>query len=398
MGKTVLDTNVLLDSPDILDELDGIILCSSVLEELDKLKSKQDIGHKAREVNRKIEKNKKKIQFVLKDLYSNIPSGWDESKRDNKIVLAAKEHDARIISNDINVRIKAESLGVHSRGWYPVKIDNNYTGWREIEFTQEELAEFYKNDMQGDFDLIDSQYLLIKELETGEIVDKYKFTNGKLKKLKYHQINSKAMGKIKPRNIHQELLFDLLQDNTKTVFATVGGFGVGKDFIMLSHAFDMIEKRQFDKLIFCRNNVNVKDSNELGFLKGSLNDKLMPYAQLMCDHLGGQFGLEVLINNGTIELQHLGFLRGRDIKNSIIYCSEAENMTKEHVQLLLGRVGEGSIIMFNGDFKQVDNKIFERNNGLNIMIDKLKGHKNFGVVKLMNTERSETAAMADLLD
>lgn len=73
-------------------------------------------------------------------------------------------------------------------------------------------------------------------------------------------------------------------------------------------------------------------------------------------------------------------------------------MTKEHIQLLIGRVGEGSSLWLNGDFKQVDHQVFSENNGLLTAIAKLKGHTRFGYVKLIKSERSETAAMADLLD
>lgn len=118
----------------------------------------------------------------------------------------------------------------------------------------------------------------------------------------------------------------------------------------------------------------------------------------LADHLGGVDGLEIMMNQGKIELVHLGFIRGRDIRNSIIMCSEAENMTKEHIQLLLGRVGEGSSLWVNGDYKQVDGEVFVKNSGLIIAVNKLKGHPRFGYVKLLKTERSETAAMADLLD
>ena len=119
---------------------------------------------------------------------------------------------------------------------------------------------------------------------------------------------------------------------------------------------------------------------------------------ILADHLGGIDGLEYMIGQDKIEIVHLGFIRGRDIKNSIIICSEAENMTKEHIQLLLGRVGEGSSLWINGDYKQVDDKVFMENSGLITAVDKLKGHPRFGFVKLIKTERSETAAMADLLD
>lgn len=123
-----------------------------------------------------------------------------------------------------------------------------------------------------------------------------------------------------------------------------------------------------------------------------------PDGQEIADILGGRDGLVALIDSDKIEVEHLGFIRGRDIKHTIIMCSEAENMTKEHVQLLLGRVGEDSALWLNGDYKQTDHKTFAENNGLMTAVDRLKGHNRFGYVKLLKTERSETAAMADLLD
>jgi PhoH-like ATPase len=141
----------------------------------------------------------------------------------------------------------------------------------------------------------------------------------------------------------------------------------------------------------------VKNSKDIGFLPGTSDDKLMPYAMPLADHVGGIDGLKMLITQGKIELQHLGFIRGRDIKNAIVYCTEAENMTKEHIQLLIGRLAEGSTLWLNGDFKQVDDAIFERNSGLKQTINSLKGNKLFGCVELNTTERSETAQLADLL-
>lgn len=173
---------------------------------------------------------------------------------------------------------------------------------------------------------------------------------------------------------------------------------VMKDFLMCAAATDLLEHNKFEKIVYVRNNIEVKNSKPIGFLPGSYNEKMMPFAMPMADHLGGIDGLSLMISHGQIEIVHLGFMRGRDIKNSIIICSEAENMTKEHVQLLLGRVGEGSALWINGDFKQCDAEVFRKNSGLMVAVDKLKGHPRFGYVKLLKTERSETAAMADLLD
>ena len=110
---------------------------------------------------------------------------------------------------------------------------------------------------------------------------------------------------------------------------------------MVTHAIQLIKQNKYDKLIWIRNNVEVKDTNPIGFLPNDMKSKLLPFAMPLADHLGGESGLEMFINQGKIEIQHLGFIRGRNITNSIIYCSESENMTKEHIQLLIGRVAEG---------------------------------------------------------
>ena len=167
---------------------------------------------------------------------------------------------------------------------------------------------------------------------------------------------------------------------------------------MTSAAVDLIEKDVFERIVYVRNNIEVKNSKPIGFLPGGNDDKLLPFAMPLADHLGGTGGLSMMISRGHVEVVHLGFIRGRDIKNSIILCSEAENMTKEHIQLLIGRVGEGSELWINGDLRQCDGEVFRKNSGMMLAVDRLKGHPRFGYVKLMKTERSETAAMADLLD
>lgn len=118
----------------------------------------------------------------------------------------------------------------------------------------------------------------------------------------------------------------------------------------------------------------------------------------LADHVGGNEGLSNLAFQGIIEPQHLGYIRGRDIKNSIILCSEAENLTVAHVQLLLGRVGEGSSLWLNGDHKQTDRNVFKENSGLQRIVEKLKGNPLFGYINLVKSERSAVSALANLLD
>ena len=272
-----------------------------------------------------------------------------------------------------------------------------YTGYRDAALSDEELAALYENPRQNSFDLLTNEYLIVRK-DNGDIIDQFRWNGETLARVPFKQINVHFSGKIKPRNIHQQLAVDMLYDQNITVKVISGKFGTGKDFLMSSAALDLIERGKFQKIVYVRNNIEVKDSKPIGYLPGTYNEKLMPFAGPLADHTGGYDGLELMITQGRIEIVHLGFIRGRDIKNSIIICSESENMTKEHIQLLLGRVGEGSALWLNGDFRQTDAAVFQQNSGLMVAINKLKGHPRFACIKLLKTERSETAAMADLLD
>lgn len=273
-----------------------------------------------------------------------------------------------------------------------------YTGFKDIVLTNpNDINALYDPRTNETFGCLENEYLIARD-EKEEVIDLFKCKDGRLVQVPYKAIESKFAGKIKPRNIQQKLGIDMLYDTDITIKILTGKFGTGKDLLMSSAAIDLIEKGYFDKLVYVRNNIEVKNSKPIGHLPGSSNEKLLPFAMCLADHVGGVDGLSYMIEKGVVEVVHLGFIRGRDIKNSIILCSEAENLTKEHTQLLIGRVGEGSNLWINGDFKQTDLAIFERNNGLMTAIDRLKGHPRFGYVKLLKTERSETAAMADLLD
>lgn len=271
-----------------------------------------------------------------------------------------------------------------------------YKGYIEIAHDDELYSQLYNDKTVNLYDSLINQYILVRDDD--RIVDRLKWTENGYVRLAYKYIDNNYTGKIKPVNPQQDLAFDMLQDSDTTIKVLTGRFGSGKTFLMIATALQLISDGKFDKLIWVRNNQEVKDTKALGALPGEAIDKLLPFAMPIADHVGGVDGLELLVKQNKIEIEHLGWIRGRSFSNAIIMCSEAENLTKQHVQLLIGRVGKGSNLWLDGDFKQVDSKIFEENNGLRTAIDKLKGHRLFGYVNLEKSERSETAALADLLD
>lgn len=405
-----LDTNALLSLQNAAFK-EKFVIAQKTLEEIESIKSSglkdNEIKFKARKIAHLLDENYGYFEVVsysnkIKDIIvdHNLPETPDN------IILATalfynKTTPIIVCTDDLNCKFISRNIfdlptkGVEELNL--VKTLDRYTGYKDITLSDDEMSNFYLHTKENIFGLLLNEYLIIRKSD-GNIVDYRRWNGEEYVALSYKQINSHFLGKIKPRNPQQILAFDMLQNKNETIKIISGGFGTGKDYLMISNAIKAIEDGRYEKLIYVRNAIGVKDANEIGFLPGSKDEKLRPYAMVLADHLGGETGLEMQIMAGTINIEHLGHIRGRDIKNSIIYCTEAENLTKEHVQLLIGRVGEGSSLWMNGDFKQVDSAIYRMSNGLLSTVERLAGHEKFGYVQLEKTERSETAAMADLLD
>lgn len=402
MGHDViLDTNVLLNGID-LSLYHECIIPVTVLEELDKIKhnSEGEKNYKARRAIKQIEEANN-IQYIL-EYGTSLPDWLDLSVPDNRILAYALRvleinKDALVLSGDINVLAKCKALGIKCE-----KFDGNtveeelYKGYKEVTLSDFEIASFYECQANK-WNISPNEYLLIKN-ENGEIADKLKWTSKGFKTLSYKTVDSRYVGKVKPRNTNQELYMDMLQDKESKVKVVQGSYGTGKDYLALANFLNMVEKGQYDKIIWIRNNIEAEGSKPIGYLPGSLTEKLSVYADIVGDFVGDKVGFEMLLNSGKLELVHTGFLRGRDLRNSIIYCTEAQNMSSSLVKLILSRISDGSIAFFNGDIKQVDEHNFKMNNGLSTLINKLKGNPLFGYVYLNKCERSEVANLVSLMD
>lgn len=409
--KLFLDTNALLNLGENAFK-EKFIIAQKTLEEIENIKvsnSKDgEVKYKARQISRLLDKHDGEYDVVLySPKIKEIIDSYFLSETPDNIILASAYYynsnvsEVLVCSDDLNCKFISRNIfGLPTKGVSDINLVKNldeYLGYKELTLSDEEMSYFYCHTNENIYDCILNEYLIIKKSD-GEVVDYRKWDGNEYKAVSYKQINSAFMGKVKPLNPQQVLAFDMLQNKEQTIKVISGKFGTGKDMIMIANALKLIEEGKFDKLIYIRNAVDVKDSSAIGFLPGSKDEKLRPYAMPLADHLGGETGLDMQIMAENIEIEHLGYIRGRDLKNAIVYCSEAENLTKEHVQLLIGRIGNGSSLWLNGDFKQTDNALYRMNNGLLSAVQKLAGHKNFGYVQLSKTERSETAAMADLLD
>lgn len=341
----------------------------------------------------------------LQNKLDNLPKELDADSANEAAELTTLIDSFRFVTSDLSCFNLAQrvmklpcELSLDHGGAH-----NDYAGWTEVALEdggEEALAMAYSKDAEQKnlFDTPTNGYVLIPNADADGNTAGLRWDGSRYVPIKYKNLNTAYSGKIKPLNNQQKLAFDLLQNDDITIKLLLGVYGSGKDFLMVNHAVDLIEKGKYDKIVWVRNNIEVKDTKEIGFLPGSMLEKVYPFAAILADCLGGEVALERAITDGWVEIQPLGFIRGRSFNRSIIYCSEAENLTKQHIQLLIGRVGEGSTLWINGDLRQIDDVAFERNNGIQKLIDKLTGNERFGTVYLPITERSETARLADLLD
>lgn len=260
------------------------------------------------------------------------------------------------------------------------------------------MAEFYTDSKKFSDDFVENEYLLLHDIN-GVLVDKMCYQNGDFRKINFPTIRSSNQNSpIKARNEQQVLAIDMLQDRTSKVKIIRGVYGSGKDYLMLNQALSYIESGLFQKIVFIRPNVSVANVPEIGYLKGDAMEKLSWTLSPLYDKVGGEDGVQYLIDRGQLEMVPLLFIRGRSFDNSIIYVCEGQNITSEIAKLIISRVGENSELWINADTHQTDSRVFERDNGINKMIDKLTGNKLFGYVYLPKTERGAVANLANLLD
>ena len=276
----------------------------------------------------------------------------------------------------------------------------DYKGYKILQCSDEDFNQLYTNkalSLSNDNQFKENEYLIATD-NTGRIIDYFRYNNGNFNPVTYKTINGQKQ--IKPRNPEQQIAIDMLQDDKIAIKLLSGPFGSGKTLFMVNEALSQLEAHKFEKIVFIRNTISAKDTGEpIGALPGELNDKLLPYMMPLADHLGSVDTLLRYIEQGYIEPVHVGFLRGRDLQKSLIYCTESQNFSIEQIKILVGRIGDGSQLWLDGDFKsQVDRPIFEKSNGLRRLVERLAGQPLFGMVNLQKSERSAASALCDLLD
>jgi phosphate starvation-inducible PhoH-like protein len=176
-----------------------------------------------------------------------------------------------------------------------------------------------------------------------------------LRKTTYKGADKKSSIPLVPRNDNQELYVKALKSSTQVI--VFGPAGTGKTYIAATYAANLYITKAIDKIVITRPHVAV--GRNLGYLKGSLEDKILPWALPVLDVLEGHLSkgaVEIAVKNNNIEVAPMALMRGRSFDNAFILVDEAQNITVDEIKMLLTRVGEGSTIVLNGDLQQSDIK------------------------------------------
>jgi len=176
-----------------------------------------------------------------------------------------------------------------------------------------------------------------------------------------------------PRNKHQETYLFKLHDDNKNILFAIGPAGTGKTLLAVQMGIKLYQEGKIDKIIVTRPAVSVDE--DLGFLPGTLNEKMAPWTRPIFDVLGEYYqqkDIENMLYEGVIEISPLAYMRGRTFKNAYVIADEMQNATQNQMKMLLTRLGENSKMVVTGDLNQADRL---KDNGLVDFIDKIKGHR-----------------------
>ena len=433
MKTFVLDTNVILHDPLAMFAFQGsrVVIPMPVIEELDTFKRNNDErGRSARLVARKLDELRKKGKLsewvdlehggklkVEIQVSGGLPSSFSQHTKDNEILSCAQflrkqGENVVFISKDINLRIKAEALGLETQDYEKSKVDVDvlYAGWREVVVESAVIDKFYKERkvVPPGVEFLPNEFAVLKSSGGSQsALTRFDVKAGALVPLGK---GDAAPWGIKPLNTEQRFAIELLLNKDIQLVTLVGLAGSGKTLIALAAGLQQtLEEKYYRRILVGRPVVAV--GHDIGFLPGTKQEKLTNWMGAIYDNLSfllerpkgsletTDMDIQMLLEDGTVEIEAVTYLRGRTLPNLFIIIDDAQNLTPHEVKTIISRAGKGAKIILTGDPYQIDNYYLDASsNGLTYLVERFKGQALFGHVTFTKSERSPLAGLAsDLL-
>lgn len=432
----VLDTNVILHDYKCLRnfEENDVYIPIVVLEELDRFKKgNEQINFNAREFSRELDliaddrlftkgaslgEGRGKLFIIAGNEYPEaISDVFSERTPDHRIladayVLTKKQKNTKtiLVSKDINLRMKALSLGVLAEDYINDKVtnvnifDKNYEVFENV--SPEMIDQMYMNggipleefDFKSD---VEPQDCFVMRSARSSILARYVPQSGMVVRVE----KTRSFG-IEPRNAEQAFAMNVLLDKEVLLVALTGKSGTGKTLMALASA---LQQHESYKQILLARPIVALSNRDLGYLPGDEQQKMAPYMQPLFDNLSvikNSFSyqgrevklLEEMQKNGQLVIEALAYIRGRSLSETFFIVDEAQNLTPHEVKTIITRAGEGTKIVFTGDIQQIDSPYLDmHSNGLVYMIDRMRGQDIFAHINLLKGERSYLSELASNL-
>ena len=427
----VLDTSVYLTNAECIYafENNDIHVPLKVFEEIDKHKKRQDaVGFQARKIIRIWDELRasgslakgvriRKGLGIVKSISAagvtpeDLPPDLDIKIPDHLIIataLKAQRENTRkvvLVSRDINMRVIADAVGLTSEDFQNNQIvthsENIFEGYTTILVDDQLIDRFYEKqsvylENKG---LFPNQYVMMvsSSNEKKTALGRYVSEAMPLRQL----LKSHKIWGIKPRNKEQQFLMDALMDPAVQIVTVIGKAGSGKTICAIAAGLEQTideTTQEYTRGIVSRPVQPL--GKDIGFLPGSLEEKMTPWLMPIQDNLQFLMGndkitLDIYMQKGTIEIEALTYIRGRSISNAFIIIDEAQNLTAHELKTIITRVGEGTKIVLTGDVEQIDNVYIDAtSNGLTHAVEKFKKFELASHVTLHRGERSKVATFA----
>jgi PhoH-like ATPase len=448
----VLDTNVLMHDPTSLFRFDehDVYLPIATLEELDSHKrGMSDVSRNARQASRfldeivsgTIEDIKAGLELKTKDGQSSrgrlylqteaingkLPQTLAAGKNDNQILGVVRflqekqpEREVVLVSKDINMRIKARTLGLPAEDYFNDKVledaDLLYTGVRPL---PKDFWDTHGKDMESWKKEGHTYYrvrgplvpkLHVNEFvydETGErplyaLVKEAAGRMAVLETLRDYTHAKNSVWGITARNREQNFALNLLMNPAVDFVTLLGQAGTGKTLLALAAGLtQVLDEKRYSEIIMTR--VTVPLGEDIGFLPGTEEEKMQPWMGALEDNLdvlnasddtGGEWGRAATrdLVRSRIKIKSLNFMRGRTFVNKWLIIDEAQNLTPKQMKTLITRAGPGTKVVCLGNIAQIDTPyLTEGSSGLTYVVDRMKDWGHAGHVTLARGERSRLA-------
>lgn len=392
--RYVLDTNILMSTENyekLFKDYEGheLIIGANVIEELDNIKTREGApGYQARRAIKAIRKHYEKFTYV--------DNGLKEEKVDNQIIAQAAENEAIVLTNDVNVQLKAKAFYDLDVDFYNQQKKTIKFGHTRIEVSSDlfESEEYMKPILPY------GMYLLVncEALKKTKVFKS--FGDGDYNEIIPQNLGNRILGTVSPKDVYQICAIDSLVDDNFSI--VTGKAGTGKTLLSLTYALREIISGKRRKLIIFVNPVKTRGAEVLGFYTGSRTEKLMQNSigAILSSKMGGLDPIEELMEEDRLEILPISDIRGFEVgQDDIMYITEAQNLNIELIKLAIQRCAEGSKIILEGDpTTQVDHFSFEgEGNGLIRAIEVFEGFEGFSHVNLPNIYRSAMADRAELM-